>query len=88
MRPSYFAFVQHGDTGIPPARVSRQLNKAKIEVGMQLMDRRILAVFVKCTYFSLSEFNAEMTGLVGRLNVGTFRTLPGPRRMLFGQLDA
>ena len=70
-----------------PARVRKPRDKAKAEVGVQIVQRWILAALRHRTFFSLSELNAAIALLLERLNARAFRKLPGSRRSLFEQLD-
>ena len=70
-----------------PARVRKPRDKAKAEVGVQIVQRWILAALRHRTFFSLGELNAAIAQLLERLNARAFRKLPGSRRSLFEQLD-
>ena len=61
--------------------------KAKAEVGVQVVERWVLAALRHRTFFSLAELNAAIAKLLERLNNRPFRKLPGSRRSLFEQLD-
>ena len=63
------------------------VDKAKAEVGVQVVERWVLAALRHRTFFSLAELNAAITRLLERLNARAFRKLPGSRRELFEQLD-
>ena len=63
------------------------VDKAKAEVGVQVVERWILAALRYRTFFSLAELNAAIAKLLERLNARPFRKLPGSRRSLFEQLD-
>ena len=63
------------------------VDKAKAEVGVQIVQRWILAALRHRTFFSLGELNAAIARLLDRLNARAFRKLPGSRRSLFEQLD-
>ena len=63
------------------------VDKAKAEVGVQVVERWILAALRNRTFFSLAELNAAIAKLLERLNARPFRKLPGSRRELFEQLD-
>ena len=56
-------------------------------MGVQIVQRWILAALRHRTFFSLSELNAAIALLLERLNARAFRKLPGSRRSLFEQLD-
>ena len=58
-------------------------DKAKVEVGVQVVERWILARLRNHTFFSLAELNAAIAQLLAALNEQPFKKLPGSRRTLF-----
>jgi len=52
-----------------------------------LVERWILAALRNRTFFFLEELNREIARLLERLNIRSFKKLPGSRRELFEQLD-
>src|SRR5262249_29502954 len=60
---------------------------AKVEAGVLLVERWILAALRKRTFFSLGEVNEAVAGLLTRLNERPFRKRDGSRRTLFETLD-
>lgn len=84
---TYAEMAAHYGTAILPARVRRPRDKAKAEVGVQIVERWILARLRHQTFFSLTELNHAIAGLLVRLNARAFRKLPGNRRELFETLD-
>ena len=85
--PTYHDLARHYGVAVLPARVRKPRDKAKAEVGVQIVQRWILAALRHRTFFSLSELNAAIAQLLERLNARAFRKLPGSRRSLFEQLD-
>ena len=85
--PTYHDLARHYGVAVLPARVRRPRDKAKVEVGVQVVERWILAALRHRTIFSLAELNAAIAELVQRLNARALRKLPGSRRSLFEQLD-
>ena len=63
------------------------LDKAKAEVGVQVVQRWIVAALRKRKFFSLAEVNQAIAELLVRLNARPFRKRPGSRATLFAQLD-
>lgn len=84
---TYEELAAHYRTAILPARVRRPRDKAKVEQGVLLVERWILARLRHQSFFSLSELNAAIRTLLGPLNERPFKKLPGCRRSLFEQLD-
>ncbi len=94
--PTCHDLARHYGVAVLPARVRRPRDKAKVEacprmgesgVGVQGVERWILAALRHRTCFSLAELNAAIAELLQRLNARALRKLPGSRRSLFDQLD-
>jgi transposase len=62
-------------------------DKAKVEVGVQVVGRWILARLRHQRFFSLAELNAAIRGLLDELNNRVMRGWGTSRRGLFEQLD-
>jgi transposase len=87
MNPTYQDMAQHYGVTVLPARVRRPRDKAKVEVGVQVVERWILAVLRQRTFFSLRELNDAIREGLERLNTRPFKKLPGTRQELFDNLD-
>jgi transposase len=87
INPTYQEFASHHGVAVIPARVRRPKDKAKAEVGVQIVERWILAALRNHTFFSLSELNRAIRKLLERLNTRPFKKLPGCRQELFTSLD-
>lgn len=87
LNPTYREMAEHYGTAIIPARPRRPRDKAKAEVGVQVVQRWILAALRKRKFFSLEEVNQAIRELLVRLNERPFRKRPGSRAILFAQLD-
>lgn len=81
-------FAQHYSTVILPARPRKPQDKAKVEVGVQVVERWILAKLRHRQFFSVSELDAAVAELLPALNNRPFKKLPGCRREAFEKLDA
>ena len=81
-------FANHYGTVILPARPRKPQDKAKVEVGVQVVERWILARLRHRRFFSVAELDAAVTELLPALNNRPFRKLPGCRREAFDLLDA
>lgn len=84
---SYLHMAEHFGCSIMPARPYKPKDKAKVEVGVQLVERWILMRLRHHTFFSLSELNWEIRRLLEDLNNRPFRQQKGCRRSLFDELD-
>src|ERR1700688_229604 len=75
LNPTYHDLAVHYGVAVMPARVRKPRDKAKVEVGVQVVERWILARLRHRTFFSLAELNEAIGGLLSRLNERTFREL-------------
>ena len=87
INPTYAALADHYGIAVVPARVRKPKDKAKAEVGVQIVQRFILAGLRKRTFFSLAEANAAIRERLLLLNNRPFKKLPGTRNSRFEELD-
>jgi transposase len=87
LNPTYQEMASHYSTAVLPARVRKAKDKAKVESGVLVVERWILAALRKMTFFSLDELNQAISELLERLNNRPFKKLPGTRRSAFESLD-
>jgi transposase len=87
INPTYQDMATHYGVAVVPARVRRPRDKAKAETGVLVVERWILAVLRHHPRFSLSELNALIRTLLGRLNARRFKKLPGSRQSHFETFD-
>jgi len=85
--PTYQDMASHYGIAVLPTRVRRPRDKAKVEGGVLVVERWILAALRHRQFFSLRELNAAISELLVKLNNRPFRKLPGCRREHFEQLD-
>ena len=83
INPTYYEMALHYGTAILPARVRKPRDKAKAEVGVQIVERWILAALRNRTFFNLHQLNQEIGILLEKLNEKPFKKLPGSRRSWF-----
>src|SRR3954467_14576684 len=84
---TYADMARHYRTAIVPARPYKPRDKAKVEVGVQVVGRWILARLRHRRFFSLAELNATIRALLDELNDRPMRGWGMSRRTLFQQLD-
>ena len=77
----------HYNVAVLPARPAHPRDKPKVEVGVQVVERWILARLRNRTFFSLAELNFAIAELLGMLNQRPFKKLPGCRASAFADLD-
>jgi transposase len=84
---TYADMAAHYRTAIIPARPYKPRDKAKVEVGVQVVQRWILARLRNRRFFSLPELNRAIRELVENLNDRLMRGWGATRRALFEQLE-
>src|SRR6266550_4339450 len=84
---TYLDLATHYRTAILPARPRKPRDKAKVEVGVLVVERWILARLRNRRFFSLAELNQAIGELVADLNARPMRRLGVSRRDLFLELD-
>ena len=84
---TYQEMAAHYGCAVIPARPNKPRDKAKVEVGVQVVERWVLARLRTRTFFALAELNAAIRALLDELNDRPFKKLPGTRRSLFEALD-
>jgi transposase len=87
LNPSYQDFAEHYSVAILPARVRKPRDKAKVEAGVLVVERWILARLRNRTFFSLGELNDAIAELLEDLNTRPFKKLDGCRRSRFVALE-
>ena len=81
--PTYQQLAAHYNVAVVPARPHKPKDKAKAEVGVQVVERWILAALRHERFFSLRQLNQRIAELLVRLNERPFKKLPGCRRSQF-----
>ncbi|OGV61545.1 MAG: hypothetical protein A3K18_06990 [Lentisphaerae bacterium RIFOXYA12_64_32] len=84
---TYEEMAAHYGVAVIPARRMKPRDKAKVEAGVLVVERWIMAALRKRKFFSLGEVNAAIAELLTRLNNRPFRKMDGTRRSLFETLD-
>jgi transposase len=87
LNPTYRDWAEHYGTVVIPARVRRPRDKAKVEAGVLLVERWILAALRKRTFFNLAELNGAIRELLVNLNQRKFHKLDTTRAKLFEEID-
>jgi transposase len=84
---TYADLARHYSTAICPARPRRPRDKSKVEVGVQIVSRWILARLRNKRFFSLAALNGDIRALLDDLNKRPLRGWGRSRRDLFEELD-
>lgn len=87
LNQTYAEMLIHYNTIALPARPSKPKDKAKAEVGVQVVTRWILARLRNERFFSLFELNLAIRRLLDELNNRPFKRLPGSRRSQFEKAE-
>jgi transposase len=87
LNESYKRMLLHYNTTALPARPYKPKDKAKVEAGVQVVERWILARLRHQQFFNLFELNLEIRKLLEGLNYRPFKKLVGCRRSVFEELE-
>ncbi len=87
INPAYQQMAAHYGIAIIPARPRKPKDKAKAEVGVQIIERWILARLRHHTFFSLAELNQHIQFLLEEVNNKPFKQLKGTRQQWFDSID-
>jgi transposase len=84
---TYEALAEHYGAVVIPARARKPKDKAKVEVGVLIAQRWILARLRNQTFFSLDALNERIAELLEEFNTRIMRVYRQSRRALFEELD-
>jgi transposase len=87
LNPTYADLARHYGFAILPARPRRPRDKAKVEVGVLLAERWILAALRHRHFTALTEVHEAVKPLLEKLNARLMRKLGKSRRELFDQVE-
>jgi transposase len=84
---SYAELAAHYGCAVIPARPYKPRDKAKVEAGVLVVQRWIMAVLRHRVFFNIADLNAAIAELLERLNARALRKVKKSRRELFETLD-
>src|SRR5712692_3814400 len=84
---TYADLAHYYGVAVIPARAAKPRDKAKVEVGVQVVERWIGARLRHHTFCALAEVNAAIGDLLPSLNARPFKRLPGSRQSLCDTVD-
>jgi len=87
INPAYQQMAVHYGVALVPARPLKPKDKAKAEVGVQIIERWILARLRHHTFFSLVELNHCIKALLEEVNNKALKKLAGTRKTWFDTID-
>lgn len=82
LNPACHDFAEHCGVAVLPARVRKPRDKAKVEVGVRIVERWILARLRDRTFFSLAELNGAIRERLHDLNTRPFKRRDGCRAVV------
>ncbi len=87
LNASYQQFSEHYQVAVISARPYKPKDKSKAEVGVQIVERWILARLRHHTFFTLGSLNHCIHTLLEEMNKKPFKQLSGNREQAFNTLD-
>jgi len=87
LNPTYQELARHYGFVVLPARVRRPRDKAKVETGVQIVERWILARLRHQTFFDLASLNQAIGQLCDEINQRPMVHLEKSRQELFATVD-
>ena len=87
VNPTYHDLAEHYGVAVLPARARRPKDKAKVENGVLVVTRWVLARLRHQRFLSLNELNRSLRTLLADLNQRPFKKLPGCRASAFAEMD-
>ena len=87
INPTYAELARHYGAAVVPARVRKPRDKAKVEQGVLLAERWILAALRHRIFFSLEELRQAVKPLVEKLNGRPMKKLKKSRWQVFEEVE-
>lgn len=84
---TYQELAEHYGFAVIPARPRKPKDKAKVEAGVLIAERWILARLRHHTFCALAEVNVAVADLLTQLNRHLFKKMPGCRYEVWEQMD-
>ena len=84
---TFLEMAAHYGVAVIPARSRKPRDKAKVEAGVLIAERWIMARLRHRTFFGLGELNLAIRDLLDWVNRRPFKKLPGSRQSLFEELE-
>lgn len=85
--PAYHALCCHYGCAVIPARAGKPRDKAKVEVGVLVAQRWIVAVLRHRTFFSLADLNAAIRDALEKLNGRLMQKIKKSRKAIYLDIE-
>lgn len=87
LHPAYAEWAEHYGTCVMPARPAHPKDKPKVEAGVLLAERWILAALRNVSFTGVAQINTAIQPLLERINARPMRQIRKSRNELFDGLD-
>ncbi len=87
LQPLYQEWCAYHQIGVLPARVHKPRDKAKVECGVGVVARWIVAALRHERFYSLADLNRRIAELLAKLNQRPYKKMPGSRASVFAAVD-
>lgn len=87
INPTYHQLAEYFNVAVIPARPYKPKDKSKAEVGVQIVERWIMARLRKQRFYSLAQLNHEIAKLLEAMNNKVMKQYQQSRRKLFEAID-
>ena len=87
LNPTYHQLAEYFNVAVIPARPYKPKDKSKAEVGVQIVERWIMARLRHQTFYSLAQLNGEIAKLLEVMNNKVMKQYQQSRQHLFDTLD-
>lgn len=87
LNPTYHAFAVHYGTAVVPARVRKPRDKAKVENGVLVVERDVLAPLRDMRFIGLAALNGAIRERVTLVNTRPMRHIGQSRQELLEEID-
>ena len=87
LNPTYHQLAEYFNVAVIPARPYKPKDKSKAEVGVQIVERWIMARLRNQTFHSLAQLNHEIAKLLDMMNNKVMKQYQQSRKQLFDMVD-
>jgi transposase len=84
---TYADMARHYGLAVVPARVYRAKDKAPVEKGVQIIERRVIAKLRKSQHLSFAELQGSVRKELDEVNRAPFKKIAGDRKSMFMETE-